>query len=106
MKRHLPGRAGALAALLLATWGPSGSHAAGPWRADATNTEGWRDMSPAERVEHQRRMRSFASLEECAAYQAAQRQRVRHRGGREGRPTPPPPLADGCEQLHRRGHWP
>jgi len=110
-----------LAALLLAGAVVTDSRAAGPWRADATNTEGWLDMSPAERVEHQRRMRGFSSFEECATYQSTQRRRVRERAGhgappkpgREGRASAPardprpstPASADGCHQLRAQGRW-
>lgn len=41
--------------------GPSGIvmrlAAAGPWRAHEGNSPGWRLLTPAERVEHQRRLR-------------------------------------------------
>jgi hypothetical protein len=114
-----------MAALLLAATGLGDSHAAGPWRADASNTAGWLEMSPAERVEHQRRLRSFGSFEECTAYETAQRRRVRERasGGRGAPASSPPPRsqprpaasppsaaasapgAEGCEQLRAQGRW-
>lgn len=125
LTRHRRRTAAAIAAILLAAAGSTGSHAAGPWRADAGNTEGWREMSPAERVEHQRRLRASGSYQECEAYQSAQRRRVRERAGRgasapvapAARATPPrqpasaahgiaPAGSDGCRQLQAQGHWP
>jgi hypothetical protein len=76
--------------------------AEGPWRADASNTAGWLSMSPTERVEHQRRMRGFRSLGECAAYQDAQHRRWREHGKRAEAPRSEVP-ADGCAQLRARG---
>lgn len=123
--RHRRGAVAALVAVLLGAVGSTGSLAAGLWRADAGNTEGWREMSPAERVEHQRRMRGAGSYQECEAYQSAQRRRVRERAGRgasapvapAARATPPrqpasaahgiaPAGSDGCRQLQAQGHWP
>ncbi|MDD3353571.1 hypothetical protein [Zoogloea sp.] len=93
-----------LAAVLLGillVWG----HApvlAGPWRADAGTVRGWALMSPAERIEHQRRLRSFTHEAECRAYlqahHAGMAQRARDRGVQ---------LAPGgrspCDALLQRG---
>lgn len=58
--------------------------AGGPWRASEGNTRGWQLMSPEERIEHQRQVRSFATLAECRTYQrqhhALMEERVRQRG--------------------------
>lgn len=89
--------------LLAALFGASLSTTmAGPWHAAAPNTSGWRFMTPEEREEHQRRMRSFTSFEQCKAYQAEHHAlmaaRARHAG------VLLEPHADsGCEQLRAQG---
>ncbi len=76
--------------------------AAGPWRATARNTEGWKYMTPNERIEHQRRMRGFENYEQCNDYQAQHNVRIRERA-RQARGTPEPGIESGCEQLKARG---
>lgn len=75
---------------------------AGPWRAAAANTYGWQFMTPDERIEHQRRMRSFSSYEDCKTYQAEHHARMAERARQsdvvlQGRDQ------SGCEQLRARG---
>jgi len=80
------------------------SWAKGPWHAEKHNTGGWQYMTPDERVEHQRRMRSFSTYEECKAYQAEHHAQMAERALREG--VVLEPHADsGCEQLRRRGNF-
>lgn len=76
--------------------------AAGPWRADAQNSAGWQFMTPAERVEHQRRMRSFSSLDECKAYQAEHHEKMAERARSAGIQLRPRDDS-GCAQLRARG---
>lgn len=67
-----------LAALVIG--GVSASAGAlGPWRATPENTPGWKVMTPAERIEYQRRMRALESLADCRAFQAEHRARVLER---------------------------
>ena len=68
----------ALAAVMLFAWGAC-ALARGPWRAEEENTQGWRLMSPEERIEHQAKVRSFRTYEECQAY------RVEHHREMEAR---------------------
>lgn len=75
---------------------------AGPWRASAHNSAGWQLMNPEERIEHQRRMRSFNSYEECRAYQAAHHARMAERARQAG-VVLEQREDSGCEQLHARG---
>lgn len=75
---------------------------AGPWRASAHNSAGWQFMSPEERVEHQRRMRSFDRYEECKAYQAAHHAQMAERARLAGVALEPREDS-GCEQLRARG---
>ena len=55
------------------------SQAAGPWRAHAGNSAGWKAMTPDERMEHQRRMRSFGAYEACRRYETEQALRMQQR---------------------------
>jgi len=75
---------------------------AGPWRAEAVNTYGWQFMTPDERIEHQRHMRSFSSYEACKAYQAEHHARMAERARRAGVDLTPRDES-GCEQLRARG---
>jgi hypothetical protein len=88
-----------LAALLVVLPAPSG---AGPWRAEEKNTYGWQLMTPEERVEHQRRLRSFERYEECKAYQAQVHARMAQRARAAGVELTPK-AQSACEQLRGRG---
>lgn len=94
----------AFVSLLLVSVLIPGAWAAGPWHAAGRNTAGWQFMTPDERIEHQRRMRSFETYEECSAYKAEHHARMAERALREGfvleRKT-----ESGCEQLRRRGRF-
>jgi hypothetical protein len=57
---------------------------AGPWHAGPDNSAGWRWMTPAERVEHQRRLRSFTRYDECLAYQREHHALMAERAQRSG----------------------
>lgn len=80
----------------------SGNASAGPWHAAHGNTSGWKLMSPEERIEHQRRMRSFDDYASCKAYQAEHHAQMQQRAMRAGVQIRPAPHG-GCEQLLRRG---
>lgn len=58
--------------------------ARGPWRASEANTRGWQLMSPEERIEHQSRIRSFTTLEECRSYQLSHHQLMEERARQRG----------------------
>ena len=58
--------------------------ARGPWRASEANTRGWLFMSPEERIEHQARIRSFTTLEECRNYQASHHKLMEERARQQG----------------------
>lgn len=62
--------------------------AGGPWRASEGNTRGWQLMSPEERIEHQRRVRSFATLDECRTYQRRHHQLMEERARQQGKALP------------------
>jgi hypothetical protein len=58
--------------------------ARGPWRASEDNTSGWYFMSPEERIEHQARIRSFKTYEECHAYQHEHHRLMENRAKEKG----------------------
>jgi len=78
----MPGKfiAAALVGLLLLDT----ASARGPWRASEANTRGWQLMSPEERIEHQRRIRSFTTLEECRSYQLFHHRLMEERARQRG----------------------
>ena len=80
--------------------------AIGPWRASEANTPGWAVMTPAERVEYQRRMRALESLDACRTFQAEHRARLRERTRLRLRGQPAPPDAEAlCLQLQQAGQF-
>ena len=83
-----------IAALLLA--GPV--LAWGPWRASEENTRGWQLMTPEERIEHQSRIRGFASYEECHTYQVSHHRLMEERARQRGMELPRGER-DICEHL-------
>ena len=93
-----------LAALLLALLLASPA-SAGPWHATRGNTWGWQLMTPDERVEHQRRLRSFHDYAACKAYQAKHHAEMQQRARRAGLSLPDKPRGRACEQLRRRGRF-
>lgn len=102
VRRSGPTRTLVLAVLLACGLGGN-AWARGPWRAGALNTAGWQLMSPEERVEHQRLMRSFETFDACAAYQAEHHARMAERARRAGLALRPGGHG-ACEQLRARGH--
>lgn len=81
-----------------------GAVAAGPWHAANDNTSGWTYMTPEERIEHQRRMRSFESYGDCKIYQTEHHGQMAARARAQGVELRPRP-GTGCEQLRRRGEF-
>jgi hypothetical protein len=79
-----------------------GAWAQGPWRASRDNTPGWQLMTPAERVEHQARIRSFSNYDECAAYRHEHRRLILERAQAAGK-IPGMGRRDFCAHLPRRG---
>lgn len=72
--------------------------ARGPWRASEANTRGWQLMTPDERVEHQSRIRSFSTLDECRSYQFSHHQLMEERARQRGMALPGSGQ-DICEHL-------
>lgn len=74
------------------------AQAAGPWRANEGNTRGWMLMSPAERIAHQAKIRSFANYDDCHVYQVAHHCLMQERAARLGL-TLPERGRDVCAHL-------
>ena len=78
------------------------AEARGPWRASEDNTRGWQFMTPAERLEHQARVRSFKTLDECRAYQQEHHLLMEQRAKEQGLAMPSGGR-DICEHLKPAG---
>lgn len=91
-------------ALALATTLAAGpTLARGPWGANSGNTWGWQLMTPQERVEHQNKMRSFTTYDECKAYQEAHHQAMEARAKEKGVTLPATAGGYGCDNMRARG---
>lgn len=78
------------------------SAVAGPWRATARNSQGWQLMTPDERIEHQRQLRSFRTYDECKAYQQAHHALMAERARKAG-VVLTPKAGSICERLRAQG---
>ena len=58
--------------------------ARGPWHASEANTRGWQFMTPAERIEHQARIRGFSNYDDCRAYQLEHHRLMEERARQKG----------------------
>lgn len=65
---------------------------------DATNTPGWALMTPEERVEHQNKMRSMKSRDECNAYMVEHKVQIATRAA-ERKVQLRTPRRDMCTQM-------
>ncbi|MDO9598317.1 MAG: hypothetical protein Q7J47_11415 [Azoarcus sp.] len=77
--------------------------AAGPWSADQSNTSGWQLMTPEERTEHQAKMRSFKTYDECNTYQQEQHAQMEPRAKEKGLTLPAMGSGYGCDNMKMRG---
>lgn len=71
----------------------------GRWGSDFT--PGWSLMTPADRREHQTRMRAMTSYEDCKAYLEKHHEQMAARAKEKGRTMPARPAADACAGLQR-----
>lgn len=94
--------AAALVGLVLS--GAGIAQARSPWRATQANTFGWQLMTPEERIEHQTRMRSFKTYEECKAYQEQHHKQMEERAREKGVTLPPMGPGHGCDNMKARGY--
>lgn len=83
---------------------PRAAALAGHWHASEGNSPGWYLMTLAERIEHQRRLRSFTRIGDCRAYLEAHHAQMaaRARARVAGAELPARP-SSACDQLERRG---
>ena len=94
--------AAALAGIALSTSGLA--LARGPWVANQGNTWGWQLMTPEERIEHQNKMRSFKTYDECKAYQEEHHKQMEARAKEKGVTLPPMGPRYGCDNMKARGY--
>ncbi len=78
--------------------GPHGMRGA---QAGAGYTYGWSMMSSKERNEHQQRMRSMKTYEECKAYREQHHAEMAERAKAQGGKAPAQPRRDACAGLKR-----
>ncbi len=97
-----PVLAATLAGGILATSGLALARAS--WAANKGNTEGWQFMTPAERTEHQAKMRSFKTYDECKAYQEEHHTQMEARVKEKGVTLPAMGAHYGCDNMKARGY--
>jgi hypothetical protein len=68
-------------------------------RSGADFTPGWSMMTPAERGEHQARMRSMKTYEQCKAYQTQHHEQMAARAKERGGKPLAQPRRDACAAL-------
>ncbi len=95
--------AAALTGVILTTSGLA--LARGPWGANQGNTMGWQVMTPAERTEHQDKMRSFKTYDECKAYQQEHHTQMEARAKEKGVTLPAMGSGYGCDNMKKRGFY-
>lgn len=95
----------AMGVMLLAASLAGTALARGPWDASPGNTWGYQLMTPQERTEHQTRMRSFKTYEECKAYQEEHHQQMEARAREKGTTLPARRSGGfGCDNMKARGY--
>ena len=92
-------------ALALATSLAAGSALArGPLAVSKGNTWGWQLMTPEERTEHQNKMRSFKTYDECKAYQQEHHTQMEARAKEKSITLPAMGSGYGCDNMKARGY--
>jgi len=72
------------------------------WKWDSGNVAGWQLMTPEERTEHQNKMRSMKTYDECTAYQQEHHKLMEQRAKEKGA-TLPTPQTNACDRMKARG---
>ncbi|MGD9786985.1 MAG: hypothetical protein AB7U30_03435 [Sulfuricellaceae bacterium] len=90
--------------LLLSSFGVGIAEARGPWMANKGNTWGWSLMTAEERAEHQNKMRSFKTYDECKAYQEEHHKQMEARAKEKGMTLPMAKRGYGCDNMKARGY--
>jgi hypothetical protein len=93
--------AAALAGIILTTSGMA--LARGTWSANKGNTWSWQLMTPAERTEHQTKMRNFKTYDECKTYQEEHHKQMEVRAKEKGVTLPAMGARYGCDNMKARG---
>ncbi len=79
--------------------------ARGPWAMNQGNTWGYSLMTPQERTEHQTKMRSFKTYDECKAYEAEHHQQMEARAKERGVTMKPMGSGTyGCDNMKAQGY--
>ena len=85
--------------------------AAGPgdgsgWRASKSNTMGYALMTPAERTEHQTKMRSFKTYDECVAYTTEHHKAMEAKAKEKNTALPAMQKGKfGCDSMKANGYF-
>lgn len=79
--------------------GPGGG---GRFNFDKSNVPGWSLMTQEERTEHQNKMHSFKTYDECKAYQQEHHALMQERAKEKG-VSLPAPRANACDRMKARG---
>lgn len=74
----------------------------GRFAFDKSNVPGWSLMTPEERIEHQNKMHSFKTYDECKTYQQEHHTLMQQRAKEKGA-TLPTPRANACDRMKARG---
>lgn len=80
--------------------GPGGKGHTG-MRMGPNNTTGWAHMTKQERMEHQEKMRSMQSHDECTAYVEQHHAMMVERAKEKGRSMPAKPRQDPCAAMKK-----
>lgn len=93
----------ALASLLIAPAFAAQGQGKG-WRVTKSNTMGYSLMTPAERAEHQTKMQSFKTYDECVAYTAEHHKMMEDRAKEKNVTLPAMQRGKyGCDNMKARG---
>jgi hypothetical protein len=80
--------------------------ARGPWTMNRSNTWSYSLMTPQERTEHQNKMRSFKTYDECMAYQDEHHRQMEARAKDKGVTLPPAGKGTyGCDNMKAQGYF-
>lgn len=93
-----------MALALAASLAAGSAFARGPWSANKGNTASWQLMTPAELTEHQNKMRSFKTYDECTAYQEKHHKQMEARAKEKGVILPAMGSRYGCDNMKARGY--
>ncbi len=95
-----------VALTLALSLGAGAALARGPWGANRGNTWGYALMTAQERTEHQNKMRSFKTYDECKAYQEEHHKQMEERAKEKGITLPA--MGSGnydCDNMKARGYF-